>query len=598
MANKKDRNMRISVRAPTVKASGDSWIKNIFIQLALVLLSALLFAASFPNLLVEKGLPFLAWFAYIPVLLLIPKNSLLQCTGWGAIYGLAAYSLFNYWLSTFHPLAGTIVYTIYIVYLSAVFLFFKLADIFFPRRAYIVQWLIWLAYEFLRTKGFLGYAYGISGYSQWRVIPLIQIAGITGVWGVSALVTFPSFWLASALLRWKKKRFTTEGYGGKRSFTEGRKEGRKSESEGFSLSSAPGVKQLVSFFSSEKIPLVIWGVALIASLIFGFARNRDYSSYPSANIVLVQQNTDPWNAIKAPTPYQIIQAYRRDLQVLKRLSDEALASSPKPDLVVWAETAFVPRIYWHTTYRDDQDSWLMVKELLDYLSSKDTPFLIGNDDARMDAARNPDLREKHRVDYNAALFFEKGVLVDTYRKIHLVPFTEHFPYRRQFPFIYDMLEKQDTHFWEKGDTYTVFQGKRFAFSTPICFEDSFGYLSRNFVRAGADVLVNITNDAWAESLPSQNQHLSMAVFRAVENKRSMVRSTSTGQTCAINPDGRITAMASPFTESWLTVNVPILKETTFYTHYGDYLAYIFVCAAVILLLSGAVWCTIRKLKRG
>jgi len=566
MAAKKDGNLRLSLRAPTVKASDDSWIKNIFIQLALVLLSALLFAASFPNLLVEKGLPFLAWFAYIPVLLLIPKNSLLQCTGWGAIYGLAAYSLFNYWLSTFHPLAGTIVYTIYIVYLSAVFLFFKLADIFFPRRAYLVQWLIWLAYEFLRTKGFLGYAYGISGYSQWRVIPLIQIASITGVWGVSALVTFPSFALAEAL----------------RNFRGFREIGTS----------------LADFFKKEKLPVLCWTIALIASLFFGFARNKDFSSYPSANIALVQQNTDPWNAIKAPTPYQIIQAYRRDLQVLKRLSDEALASSPKPDLVVWAETAFVPRIYWHTTYRDDQDSWLMVKELLDYLSSKDTPFLIGNDDARMDAARNPDPREKHRVDYNAALFFEKGVLIDTYRKIHLVPFTEHFPYRRQFPFMYDMLRKQDTHFWEKGDTYTVFQGRGFAFSTPICFEDSFGYLSRNFVRAGADVLVNITNDAWAESLPSQNQHLSMAVFRAVENKRSMVRSTSTGQTCAINPDGRISAMASPFTESWLTINVPILKETTFYTHYGDYLAYIFVCAAVILLLSGAVWCTIRKLKRG
>jgi len=567
MAKKNSGNLNPLAQAPgSQHTSGGLWIKNIFIQLALVLLSALLFAASFPNLLIENGIPFLAWFAYIPILLLIPKNTLLQCAGWGAIYGLAAYSLFNYWLSTFHPLAGAIVYTIYIVYLAAVFFFLKLADIFFPRRAYIVQWLIWLAYEFLRTKGFLGYSYGISGYSQWRVIPLIQIANITGVWGVSALVTFPSFAIA-------------EAFRNRRGFRE------------------IGVF-LADFVKKEKLPVFCWTIALIAALVFGFTRNRDFSSYPSVNIALVQQNTDPWNAVKAPTPYQVIQAYRRDLQVLKRLSEEALASAPKPDLIVWAETAFVPRIYWHTTYRDDQDSWLMVKELLDYLSTKDTPFLIGNDDARMDMAINPDPREKHRVDYNAALFFENGVLAETYRKIHLVPFTEHFPYRKQFPFMYDMLRKQDTHFWEKGDTYTVFQGKGFAFSTPICFEDSFGYLSRNFVRSGADVLVNISNDAWAESLPSQNQHLSMAVFRAVENHRSMVRSTSTGQTCAVNPDGRITAIASPFTESWIIVNVPILKENTFYSLYGDYLAYICTCAAVILLLSGAVWCTIRKLKRG
>jgi len=568
------------------------WIKDIFIQLGLVLLSALLFAGSFPNLLIENGLPFLAWFAYLPVLLLIPKNNLAQCAAWGAIYGFASYSLFNYWLGAFHPMAGVIVYSMFIVYLAVVFLLFKLADIFFPRKAYIVQWLIWLAYEYLRTKGFLGYSYGITGYSQWRVIPLIQIASLSGVWGVSAMVTFPSFWIAS-ILRKKEEVHTKLTKLTKSTKIHG--EGNKGERKKIYTLILPFVNLRglhVKIFS-----FIVWAAALIASLVFGFTKERDFSSYPSANIALIQQNTDPWEAEKA-SMYQVYQAYRKDLQVLKRLSDEALSSTPKPDLVVWAETAFIPRIHWHTTFRDDQDSWLLVRELLDYLSSKDTPFLIGNDDARSDAAKNPDPTERHRVDYNAAMYYEKGELIDVYRKIHLVPFTEHFPYEKQFPFLYKMLIEEDTHFWEKGDTYTVFQGNGFSFSTPICFEDSFGYLSRNFVRAGADVLVNISNDAWAKSLPSQNQHLSMAVFRAVENGRSLVRSTSSGQTCAINPDGSITAMASPFSESRLNVKVPILKENTIYTLYGDYLAYIFTCAAVIMLLFGAAWCTIRKLKRG
>jgi len=569
MANKNSRNFRRTEEAPlgeNTPGGGGSFIKNIFIQLGLVLLSAILFAASFPNLLIENGLPFLAWFAYFPALLVVRKNHLPQCAGWGAIYGLASYSLFNYWLGTFHPLAGTVTYSIYIVYLALVFLFLKLADVFFPRRAYLVQWLVWLAYEFLRTKGFLAYSYGITGYSQWRVIPLIQIAELTGVWGVSALVTFPSFALA-------------EAFKNRQPFRE--------------ISAA-----ITDFVKKEKLPVLCWTIALAAALIFGFTKSGDYSSFPSANIALVQQNTDPWKAARSPTTYQVIQAYRSDLQTLKRLSDEALASTPKPDMVVWAETAFVPRIYWHTTYRSDQDSWLLVRELLDYLSNKDVPFIIGNDDARMDMAKNPDPRERYRVDYNAALFYENGEFTQTYRKIHLVPFTEHFPYKKQFPFIYNALLKQDTHFWEKGNTYTVFQGPGFSFSTPICFEDTFGYLSRNFVRAGADVIVNISNDAWADSLPSQNQHLSMAVFRAVENNRSMVRATSSGQTCAVNPDGRITAMASPFTESWINVKVPIVRGDTLYTLYGDYLGFILTLAAAIMLLSGAVWCTIRKLKRG
>jgi apolipoprotein N-acyltransferase len=157
-----------------------------------------------------------------------------------------------------------------------------------------------------------------------------------------------------------------------------------------------------------------------------------------------------------------------------------------------------------------------------------------------------------------------------------------------------MLEEANTHFWEKGEEATVFAGPGFTFSAPICFEDTFGYLSRNFVRRGADVLINLSNDAWSKSLPAQNQHLSTAVFRAVENCRPMLRSTVSGQTCAIDPSGRITVMASPFTETWIGAKVPIVKKTTVYTLYGDYLAFIFIFAAAAMLISGVLWSTIKR----
>jgi len=539
----------------------NNWVKNILIQLGLILSASILFAASFPNIIFINGLSFLAWFAYIPLLIVIQKNNLLSCAGFGAVYGLIAYSLFNYWLGNFHPLAGTIVYCIYLVYLAAVFVFLKLALILFPKRGYLVQWVIWLAYEYLRTKGFLGYSYGITGYSQWRVIPLIQIASVTGVWGVSALVTFPSFWLAQAFNNLKLPDFNNS---------------------------------LISFFRKEKISAVLWFAALASTLVFGFINMKDFSSCPNAPIALIQHNTDPWEAAKAPSAWQVTQGYRKDLEKLIRLSDEALLSAPKPLLVVWPETAFIPRIYWHTTYRDDQNTWLIVKDLLEYLSSKDVPFLIGNDDGRKDSAKNPNANEKHRIDYNAALLFEQGVNTAVYRKLHLVPFTEHFPYKKQFPSIYKWLEKADTHFWEKGDEETVFSIQGFTFSAPICFEDTFGYLSTKFVRKGAGILVNISNDAWSNSLPSQYQHLAMAVFRSVENYRPMVRATSSGQTCAIDPNGRITAMAPPFAEIALNVTVPLVKKTAIYTLYGDYLAIFFIFLAAALLIYKAVWCTIKQ----
>jgi apolipoprotein N-acyltransferase len=349
------------------------------------------------------------------------------------------------------------------------------------------------------------------------------------------------------------------------------------------------VRKIKEFFKNEKVAIIAWAGALIAVLIYGFAVPADYDSAPQANIALIQHNTDPWKGD--------IDQYRRNFMTLRRLSDEALAAETKPDMVVWSETAFVPRIYWHEVYRDDQPSWLLVKDLLEYLAKQDIPFLIGNDDARKDTARNPRVQENHRVDYNAAMLFQNGKSTAIYRKLHLVPFTEHFPYNRQLPSLYRALVNADTHFWEKGTEATVFSGPGFRFSTPICFEDSFGYISRQFVQNGAEIIVNISNDAWSHSLPAQNQHLGMAVFRAVENRRSMVRATASGQTCGIAPKGKIIAMAPPFTEAWLTVAIPVVKGDTVYARRGDYLAAAFTAAAVSLLLFGGLVYIIRKRRK-
>ncbi|MDR1107183.1 MAG: apolipoprotein N-acyltransferase [Treponema sp.] len=529
-------------------------LKKIAVNAGLVILSAFLFAGSFPNPVVEKGLPLLAWIAYVPVFILIRGSSLPASVCWGALFGYTSYSLFNYWLGAFHPLAGVIVGLIYLVFLALLFFFLKLADTLFPQRGYIVQWVIWISYEYLRTLGFLGYSYGITGYSQWTLLPVIQIADLFGVWGVSALVVFPSVFLAAVLVN---GRFAAE--------------------------------TVWKCVVKEKIPALLWAAALICTLVYGAVSPVDYSSAPAARLALVQLNADPW---KAEAPGMEMEQYRENLSVLRRLSDEALQEEPRPDLVVWSETAFVPRIYWHTTYRDDNESWVLVRELLRYLARQDVPFLLGNDDARKDPLKNPE--GNHRVDYNAVMLYEGGKEAGIYRKLRLVPFTEYFPYKKELPWLYTILAEADTHFWEKGSDETLFSvpfqngGGNFTFSSPICFEDTFGYLSRNFVRRGAELIVNLSNDAWSYSLSAQNQHLSMAVFRAVENRRSMARSTASGQTCGIDPNGRIIAMAAPFSESWIIVDLPVVTGDTLYTARGDFLPLFFLAAALLLLISGLI----------
>jgi apolipoprotein N-acyltransferase len=513
-------------------------------KLFLTLLSAALFALAHPNPVFSNGLAALAWVMYLPALLVIRLSAPPACLFWGAVYGFTAFSLFNYWLASYQLVAGIAVYAIYLFYFTLVFFALRLSLVLFPRYGFVLQWLVFVVFEYVRTLGFLGYPYGITGYTQWQVLPLIQIAGITGVWGVSALLIFPQMFAARHL------------------FAVG--------ADGRLAIRPPGFR-----LNGVAASFLLYIIVLAAALVCGFAAPRDFSGYETARIALIQHNTDPWKDEKSD--------YQNNFRILKRLSEEALGGEPKPGLVVWSETAFVPMIYWHSHYRTDNDYTAQVKELFAFLEQQETPFVIGNDDGRREMTEDGYV---DRVDYNAAILFERGETVDVYRKIRLVPFTEHFPYKKQLPFIYKMLEAVDTHFWKAGTRRVVFDAGDLRFSTPICFEDTFGYLSREFVLAGAELIVNLSNDAWSGSLSAQMQHLSMAVFRSVENRRSSARSTSSGQTCAIAPDGSIIAMAEPFTEAALTVSVPILTEQTFYTRHGDYLPKIFLAVMLVMAVAG------------
>lgn len=536
-----------------------------FLINAVLLASAvLLFAVSHPNPLFPKGVAAAGWVAYIPVFLLVRRCSLPASIFWGAVYGYAAYNLFGYWLAVFHPLAGIIVGTLELFWFALLFFLLKLISRLMPRFAYIPQTLLWVGFEYLRTLGFAGYPYGFIAYSQWQVIPLIQIAGLAGAWAVSAVALFPQAVLGHALPALSGSLTGNRAHGAR---------------NGGLLAAASALKR----FPKPLFPLIPYLVILAAVLVYGFAVPHDFSAETQTKVALIQHNTDPWKGGLAE--------YRENFRVLARLSDEALRESPDIDLVVWSETAFVPRIYWHQTYRDDPDSYALVKDLLEYLAAKPVPFLIGNDDARRELQPNG---QWERVDYNAAILFRKAEIVNQYRKLHLVPFTEYFPYEKQFPLIYQWLLAADTHFWEPGKEATVFEiaggssGRLLKFSTPICFEDSFADLSRAFTQNGAELIVNISNDAWSGSLSAQYQHLSMAVFRAVENRRALVRSTASGQTCVVMPDGAVLSESAPFAENYLTARAPLMAGTTLYTALGDFFPALCLAFALIALVFAAV----------
>ena len=522
-------------------------LREVLVQVGLVVLGAVLYSLAYPSVISQWGWFPVAYFSLIPVFIVVRRASWVGSFLIGALYGFITYSILNYWLLNFHPLAIFIVPLIYAGYFLVVFPLLKLADTLFPRYGYLVQVLIWLAYEYLRLQGFLGYAYGISGYSQYLFVPLIGISSFAGVWGVSFLVVFPNAFLAHLIMR----------------FREGS----------------------AAFRRRNRVIGGVFLALFLGAVVFGLVSRSDYSDARRWRMSLVQQNIDPWRGG--------IEAYRKSLDILVEESNRALADDP--DIIVWSETSFVPPIEYHSRYRTNRDSYELVQELMQFLGEQDTPYVIGNGDAQLVQAADGNLE---RVDYNAVLLYENGEIQDTYRKIHLVPFTEHFPYRRAFPWIHRLLVENNTTFWEEGDEYTIFESDGVRFATPICFEDTFGYLSRNFVREGADLIVNLTNDSWAYSEAAAMQHMQMAVFRAVENKRTVVRSTNGGMTTVIDPNGKILAMLPAFTEDYLTYDVPVYTdETTLYTRWGNWLALVFLFGAAAALLFGigrAVWRRARQ----
>ena len=197
-------------------------------------------------------------------------------------------------------------------------------------------------------------------------------------------------------------------------------------------------------------------------------------------------------------------------------------------------------------------------------------------------------------DYNAALLISNaGQQTQTYRKIHLVPFGEYIPLRHSFPLFAAVASKWVPGDFDDGKNYTVFwlTSGEVQLAPLICFEDTIGELTRQFVLKGANLLADITNDGGFLRSAGSQQHLANAVFRCVETRRPMIRAANTGVTCFVNEFGRVTQLlqdetGSTFTEGVLTgeIGVPTEHELTFYTRHGELFAKLCTCVALVTLV--------------
>ena len=209
-----------------------------------------------------------------------------------------------------------------------------------------------------------------------------------------------------------------------------------------------------------------------------------------------------------------------------------------------------------------------------------------------------------KKDYNSALVFESGKNVhppepEIYSKIKLVPFSESFPLKHSFSSFYVKLLNGGSYMWESGDEYKVFDFRGLKFCTPICFEDQFSSICRQMVLNGARCIINLSNDSWSQSKACQHQHLSMAVFRSVENRIPSVRSTASGVTCIIGPDGKIEKAAPEFCEAYVIGKVPLVSndKQTLFTRFGDVAGMAEAGLSAFILIIQSIIVIIKKIRK-
>jgi apolipoprotein N-acyltransferase len=501
-------------------------------DLLLSLLGGTLLILSFPNF----DLGILAWVALVPLLLAIDGKTPVEAYLLTCFAGVAFVLGMSYWIwivPTFKLFAGVLA-GFYIAQHLAVW---GLGVAFICRRTSLplalVAPCVWVAVEYLRSHvSFLSLPWLLLGQSQHSSLALVQLSSLTGVYGLSFLIVLVNTAIAQALLDARRL--------------------------GESAAHRPRVPRSVIVASMLLIGAFGYGAAVIAR----------YRKAETMKIAIVQGNI--------PQDRKWDRRYRQDiLAEHARLTREV--ASQRPAMIVWPETAVPGDVLHDPTLREQVAA--IARETGAYL-------LVGSSEYAKFS--NQALRTKH---YNSmVLFGPGGDIAGQYRKIILVPFAEYEPVPGLVQWPRTIVPAFGA--FAPAEDYTVFAVGPLAVGATICWENIFPDLVREFVKRGANLIVNATNEAWFGETAAPRQFLAMSIFRAAEHRIAVVRAANTGISAVIDPLGRVVDRVhdaegkAVFVSGALTADVPITTTRTFYTQHGDVFA-AGPLAAVGLMLGGA-----------
>lgn len=239
------------------------------------------------------------------------------------------------------------------------------------------------------------------------------------------------------------------------------------------------------------------------------------------------------------------------------------AENRHPDLIVWPES---PAPFYSSDPALRTSSAEIAKTAQAWM-------IVGNVGAeRLSSTAQP----ATEIFNSAALINPAGEWVARYDKVHLVPFGEYVPFRQWLGFAGGLTKEVGD--FTGGQLRQPMQAGEEKLGVFICYESIFPDEVRRFAAQGAQVFINVSNDGWYGDSGAYAQHLQQARMRAIENGRWLLRDTNTGVTAAIDPYGRILQTVPRKIRTSLAASYSLENQTTFYTRYGDWLAY--ACAII------------------
>lgn len=549
-----------------------------FLQVFCPFFSGIALALAIPNEFLKAGSPLIALFALVPFYVALFRARRYRdafAAGW--IQAFTTHVLSSFWLGNFRgyalfTLGASAVGTGFVCAFSSLVFFFPFSHFNAERKLredagttafslpLRVLWFTgtYTVWEWAKSFGFLAYPWGTLSMTAFTWPLVTQIADLTGPYGVTFLFSLVSALVAEGILLLPR----------------------------LSCTARPRALHDAWIACAKTCAALFTATVLYGAYQYLLPR----SPVKTMHAVLVQQNLDPWNDTDG-------EAIAISARLSQEKIDEFAARGKTCDLVVWSEgvlSRYFPTAQSYYRYFPEG------KPLIPFIKSTQTPFIIG-------APLTID-REKHQYGNATVLLDKDGEYRGAYLKMHLVPFAERIPFV-EYEAVRAFIKKIAgfSYGWVQGSVPVLFEipvstpprrtnepeivsltGRKaeppqtVMVATPICFDDAFGEVCRALHRAGSEVFINLTNDAWSRTESAEIQHFAVASYRAIEYRTTLARATNGGYTAVVDPAGRVLQALPLFEEGALAAEIPVYERTmTVYARFGDWLV------AVLALLAAA-----------